>query len=517
MKKITLVYLLIIFSPITNSFSQTDHTKDSLLIFLKTSKADTNKIKQYLNLGDQYVYTEPDTALFYYSKALTISEEIKAELLIAKCLNYIGLNYQDKSSYDKALPYLLKSLKIREEKGDKKGMAGSYNNIGNNHLKQGAYDKALEYFLRALKLNEETGNKNWMAINYNNIGLVYIEQGAYTKAISYNLKSLKIKEELGDQRGIGMSYNNIGNIHLEQGSYDKAQSYYFKAIKIYKELGDKRGESGTYTNIGNVYKSQGSNDKALSYFLKALKIAEEVGDQKGIANIYNNFGVIYQDQHAYEKAKSYFFKALQITEELGDKNGMALNYGNIAGINIKLADSSATTKEQRIEYLNNAILYGNKTYELAKKIGAMLWEKSAANHLMYAYTKSGNYKKAIEFAEIYIVAKDSLFNEDKTKELAGLEAKYKYEKQKGIDDVENEKLVAIEKVAKAKQKIITYATAGGLGLVAIFSIFVFNRLQVTKKQKHIITHQKHLVEEKHKEITDSINYAERIQGTLQTY
>ena len=36
----------------------------------------------------------------------------------------------------------------------------------------------------------------------------------------------------------------------------------------------------------------------------------------------------------------------------------------------------------------------------------------------------------------------------------------------------------------------------------------------TQKQNEIITNQKHLVEEKHKEITDSINYAERIQRSF---
>ena len=43
---------------------------------------------------------------------------------------------------------------------------------------------------------------------------------------------------------------------------------------------------------------------------------------------------------------------------------------------------------------------------------------------------------------------------------------------------------------------------------------MYNRFKVTQKQKYIITQQKHLVEEKHREITDSINYAERIQRSF---
>jgi alpha-D-ribose 1-methylphosphonate 5-triphosphate synthase subunit PhnL len=58
-------------------------------------------------------------------------------------------------------------------------------------------------------------------------------------------------------------------------------------------------------------------------------------------------------------------------------------------------------------------------------------------------------------------------------------------------------------------------------LVIAFSGFVFNRFRVTQKQKVIIEKQKVLVdeayaqlEEKNKEVMDSIHYAKRIQTAL---
>lgn len=72
-----------------------------------------------------------------------------------------------------------------------------------------------------------------------------------------------------------------------------------------------------------------------------------------------------------------------------------------------------------------------------------------------------------------------------------------------------------------QEKTQRFALYGGLVLVVLFSVFVFNRLKLTQKQKAIIeikeketNHQKQLVEEKQKEIIDSINYAQRIQSTL---
>jgi hypothetical protein len=43
---------------------------------------------------------------------------------------------------------------------------------------------------------------------------------------------------------------------------------------------------------------------------------------------------------------------------------------------------------------------------------------------------------------------------------------------------------------------------------------MYNRFRVTRKQKAIIESQKEIVEEKQKEIMDSIRYAKRIQRSL---
>ena len=77
-------------------------------------------------------------------------------------------------------------------------------------------------------------------------------------------------------------------------------------------------------------------------------------------------------------------------------------------------------------------------------------------------------------------------------------------------------VIALEE--KQKQKLITYVVSFGLLFMLVFAGFIFRSLRLNQKKNKIISEQKkiteiqkHLVEEKHKEITDSINYAERIQ------
>jgi len=84
---------------------------------------------------------------------------------------------------------------------------------------------------------------------------------------------------------------------------------------------------------------------------------------------------------------------------------------------------------------------------------------------------------------------------------------------------EKQELIAEEK--NNKQKIIIWSVISGLLLVAIFSVFMFNRWRITQKQKTIIEIQKvevekskKIIEDHNKDVTDSINYARRIQRAM---
>ena len=116
--------------------------------------------------------------------------------------------------------------------------------------------------------------------------------------------------------------------------------------------------------------------------------------------------------------------------------------------------------------------------------------------------------------ELHIKMNDSITSESSQKEVMKQEMQYSYEKQKAIDEKEHEKKIAVSAEEEKKQKVISYSIATGLILVLIFSFYVFNRLQITRKQKELIEHQKELVDEKQKEILDSITYAKRLQEAI---
>lgn len=81
--------------------------------------------------------------------------------------------------------------------------------------------------------------------------------------------------------------------------------------------------------------------------------------------------------------------------------------------------------------------------------------------------------------------------------------------------IEKQKIESKEKEKELRQqRFARNIFIGGIGLLFIIIFLIYRNLALNKKQNKIILEQKHLVEEKHKEITDSINYAERIQRSF---
>lgn len=344
--------------------------------------------------------------------------------------------------------------------------------------------------------------KNSYASSLNNLGLIYKGKGDYFKAIDYQTQGLKIREEIGDKEGIASSLNNIGLIYQDQNDLIKAVDFHKQSLKICEEIGDKKGIARSLGNLSNILTSKGEYDKAIEYGTRCLKISEEVNDPSSIAGTYNNLGIIFHLKKENDKAIDYYRKGLKKFEELGNRRGVA---GSLNCMGAVFIDKG--------EFLKT-IEYCSKAQKIAQEIGAILEIQSSANYLYKSYKKTNQFEKALVMHELFVQATDSINSEQSKKEIVRQEFKYEYEKKATADSVrtiEEKKVVAAQFKQEQTQR---YGLYGGVALLLIFGGFMFNRFRVTKKQKNIIQSQKETVEEKQKEILDSIYYAKRIQSAL---
>ena len=270
-----------------------------------------------------------------------------------------------------------------------------------------------------------------------------------------------------------------------------------------------RAGANAMNNLGYVYGKKGNVAQQALFYQQSLKICEEIGDKKGIASSHNNLGYIYQEQGDIAKAVHYYTKSLQVREEIGDKKGIASSHNNLAAV-YQLSSDYKKAKE-----------YALKSYQLSKKLGNPKEIYASAKVLYKTHLSENNYKEALKYYEEYITMRDSLRNTETEKAVLKQQMEYEFEKEQVVQQTEYNKNLEIADERAQKQRFISYSAVAGLVLVIAFLVFVFNRLHITRKQKQQIETQKqqveeahHLLEEKNKEVMDSIHYAQRIQQAL---
>ena len=93
---------------------------------------------------------------------------------------------------------------------------------------------------------------------------------------------------------------------------------------------------------------------------------------------------------------------------------------------------------------------------------------------------------------------------------------YEFDKKQAAYKLEQSKKDAIAISDRKKKQVIIWSISGVLILVIGFAVFVYRSSLQKQKDNLEITYQKHIIEEKQKEILDSIYYARRIQRALLT-
>ncbi len=522
MKKIFCTFLLlgnILFGQI-NEF-------DSLQNLLKQNPSDTIKLKIYTQLSElcdlndiekfaNYSISLADKILM--EKKGTLSEHEKKRILLKKssALNNKGFYYHSRGFSNEALKYYQQALNIQKSINALPEMANSLNNIGQFYASTGEPIKAMKYHEESLAIQLKINDSIGIAYNYSNMGALVRNQGNIILAINYYNKSLKILEEVNDIDGILIAFYNIAELYQIQKDYYNAEKYFRKSIVAANKNNNIKMVALNLIKLGNIMQSQGNTVNAHNYYDSALVIHKSINDISGMATIYNYLGELYETKNEPTKSLEYYQLAIPLQKVSGNKTGVSNTFLNLARLYRK------NKKFQIAErYIDSCMAVSENTSELSLLMKIEL-ELSKLN------SDLGNYKKSLIHFQNYSTLKDSILNKETLKASFKNSIKYEFDKKFIADSL---KVVEEKKLTNAQfkqEKNTRYILFGGLILVAIFGIFIFNRYKITQKQKGIIelkeqetakqkgviTFQKHLVEEKHKEITDSINYAERIQRAL---
>jgi signal transduction histidine kinase len=317
--------------------------------------------------------------------------------------------------------YYLHSMDLRKKDKNEKGVAACLGKLGALYQKKGNLDKALECQLECLKIQEKYNNKGNIALTYNNIAVIHSNQRNFRKAIDYSRKAMEINLSLPNKTGLMGNYNTLSSAYAGLKRYDSALLLLDSVVSLADILEDKYSKAIAYCNIGNTYEHLKDSAHALDYFIKALDLAKENKSKAAIGMYSQNIGDLYRANAQYDKAEPYLLSSYQIAKELNQKP---------------------------VLYLNSLSLY-------------------------YLYKQRGDLTKAAAYVEESIAVKDSVFNEESSRQIAEMQTKYETEKK--------EQQLQIQHLQINRRNIILIVLCLVFALSVLIGWLSYNRYKLRQK------------------------------------
>ena len=434
------VFLLVVLFLFSNAIRSQNN--DSLKNILADRLPDTTYCKAALDLSWNYMYTDIDTAVYYAGLALDAAGKTKSTLYTLNALNTLGVCYIVKGDYYTAQSYLQKAKEKGTElmKQDsssqfyKRRFLAVLTNLGNVHYHLGEYDKAVSHYLSALSLAEKIDAHDIITTIISNLGATYKDLHNYKKALEYQYKALDYSKKSGDLYSIGQALTNLGSVYSEIQIYDSAYHYFMKSIKIDEQANMDYQLVANCINLGTVLQNLGKQDSSYYYYKKGLRLAKKLKAPEALINSTYLLGQYFVKTQQYDSAGFYLKKSL----------------------------------------------------ELAEKTGTMRFVMLANDDLAALYQKQNNYKKALEYYVAGRVAADSLFNAEKDKRIADMEAKYKVrEKENQIRFLTEKNRLLDDNFFKTKIILGSVLIILLLALVLLMVLFRNYRLKKETEQRKL--------------------------------
>ncbi|MFN5416888.1 MAG: tetratricopeptide repeat protein [Flavobacteriia bacterium] len=341
----------------------------------------------------------------------------------------------------------------------------------------------------------------------------YLLLTEYKKSSDYALLLLNECKQLKGNLKLdfeGQANEVLASINSSNGNHKLAIKYQTEAINSFKKIKGDNYYILSYINLANHYINANDYENAIYYYSFVEENLEKENLQEYYSYVYNGLALCYESEKKSKKAIEYYQKSIDAVKKYNpdDISSLATAYSNIGNTYQNVGD------------FNSAILNQSEALEIFKKLEDKKSEADVLFNLSIAYQKLNMLAESNEYMMQYVILQDTLVNQDTRQTIHDLSIKYESEKKEQQNKI-------LEKDNEKKQLSIYFALAG-LSLVFVILLIIFRNNRIKAKtnkkleeqntlieaQKETLEEQHFLLEEKSKEITDSIKYAERIQGAI---
>lgn len=248
-------------------------------------------------------------------------------------------------------------------------------------------------------------------------GIYHFLSGDHAKGLKILLEGTTIGEQHKIRKELILTYYELGTVYSRNKNLVLSREYLDKGLRLATEYRDTALMADANNRIGVLYENKHALDSALFHYRIGYELNKEAGDSLGLSYSLENMATVYGAQHRFDLSIPYLKQAVAIREAKNDRYGLA-----IATINI-----SESYKEEGI--LDSAIFYAHKAIVYGREVGFLDLLQHVHGQLAEMYKTRKQFDSALFYLERFVQLKDSIFNSEKSKQIAEMSTRFETEKK----------------------------------------------------------------------------------------
>lgn len=325
-------------------------------------------------------------------------------------------------------------------------------------------DSSMYYGRQALTISRSIDFKRGEAVSLNRIANAFTATGNYPKSLELHLASLKTAEIAGDEITVMNALSNISNDYTFLGNLQLGVDYLHRAITLAMARNDKFRLARYMVNMADSYEKLNRLDSARYYCNRGYDLSLEVNDEENIGIALANLGNIYTKMKQYELAIANYNLSINYFIQQNNDESLCEPYLGKAAIFRTLGAT------------DSSLFYAKRSLLIAQKGGYIPVVMRACSFLTDYYISRNNVDSAFVYQSKMIAAKDTMFNQEKQREIQSLT----------FDEAMRQQQLALDKLKKEKHNLhnIQFAIMG-IAIVTFLIVFFLLSHTVLVNEKWI--------------------------------
>lgn len=378
-------------------------------------------------------------------------------------ITFFSIMYSDTLG-ERVIPILERGVAISKEKGSANGeiMCRITLLFNQNLLRGGAAEDQMLIESLEAEVRQMQGHIFARSFSLNMLAYLHWFAGNYEKGFNLIFEALRMSSEADDPLSEGWSHYALGVFYFDTKDFENSAFYYTRAFEHFKQGAYVYGQARASNGIASVLILRNENEKALEHIEFAIRIYRQLSQFSGLTRSLNDLAMNEKALGNNSRAISLFEECIGLRRELRHMQGLITSLTELG--ETLLAE---TRYPEALEKLSEAL-------ELAIQVKSRQKESRIHKLLSALYKQNGDVRKALEHFERFYELNIDLMSDESAHKIKRIQGAFEKEQVEKIAEIEREKNLELQKAYE-------------------------------------------LIEQKNKDISDSINYAQRIQqGILPT-